>query len=310
MSERDSVSVAAQAGTAGNEGLIATQGITGAIIEVSDLAGARSFFEAILADSPGEWTDHGTSLVYQRGEQRIELSQQTQPRDFGYVGQHIALHVSHARLETIADELQRAGSKVNWWREDHPLERVVTVYAQDPNGAIVQLVANDGAPLLAHIGIPVFDLRLAEPFYTHVLGGQLDYYHGFRTEDRVQAKAWDEGRDPCAPWTRRKIETYTLHEMVALPNPQLFFTLGTSRLAVLLANKHVQEPPEEQHKGTPRFVARTDQTPTEVMDQLAHATLSEIPWRQSVGIPFEREGSSIFLRDPFGNFIEVECRAE
>lgn len=286
--------------------------LLGAVLDVGDLAAARSFYDPIVRAASARWTEGDGTLTFDGGGQRVELVRRERPRVLGWAGHHIALSIPARSVDVLADELRAAGHTVSWWREDHPAERVPTAYASDPSGNLVQLVAaTDGAPLLSHVNIPVHDVELGEKFYRIVLGGQLDYYHGWRTEDNVEAKAWASGDDPCAPWTRVSRYAALYHVTMARPVVQVFLRLGEQRLGMVVATKHVQEPPEEVLRGTPSVILGTSKRAREVAALLRKldVTTSEAV-HVARGIPFKRERDTVYLRDRSGNFVQLACSGE
>lgn len=283
--------------------------LVGAVLDVKDLTAARAFYDRIFRDSGGRWEDGDKRLVFRAGVQRIELVERSRPRTLGWTGAHQAFRVPARRLHAIADDLRAVGHEVSWWREDHPSEREPTAYVSDPSGNLVQLIgSNDGTPLLAHANIVVHDIELGEKFYRGVLGGRLDHYHGWRTEDSIEAKSWAAGDDPCAPWTRVSKYAALYHVTVSRPVPQVFLRLGETMLGLVVAAKHVQEPPPEVLRGSPRVILRTPRAIDAVTKRLPtmDVTTSEALHRPR-GIRYRREGSTVYLRDRSGNFVQLEC---
>lgn len=279
---------------------ITPQLIAGVVVEVNDLASTRLFYDTIFRDIGGQWKEATNSLTFLYGRQRIEFAQVVQPRSSENSGQHQAYCVKSSRLRQLAEELSGAGHSLNWWREDHPAEKTQTAYLDDPSGNRVQLVAAKGDELLLHhAAVEVDDLEPSEPFYINLLGGRIDYYHGLSVDDRLEAKAWADGTDVCAPWTRQMQGAYPGHpDRRRLPRPavQMFVGFGNTYLGVMLgSNLDRQEPPEEIIKGTPRVILQTSEG---VEDLVAHLS--------SQATPFVQEDRSIFLRDHGGNFIELE----
>lgn len=280
--------------------------LMGVRLEVADLDAAHIFYDLIFRDAAGEWRQDGRALTYQAGPQSIEFVRRARPRTFSDGGQHQAYRVRAARLPSLLDELAAAGARVEWWREDHPAERAVGPYLQDPSGNWVQLMASDDSgPLLAHAAIEIHEFDYCEYLYVRELGGGVEYYCGWRIEDQEEARAWGAGDDPCAPWTRRDNPgwndfrdqgTRDPNLRVPRPNTQLFIQYGRTLLGLISATKTRQEPPEEQITGTPRLIFRARQSAAN-----AAAYLATEP------IPFERRAQSIFLRDPDGNFVELRC---
>lgn len=294
------------------QSVMACRAVAGAFIEVADLEATRTFYGAIFADRAGDWLEEGDRLAFRSPEQTLTFVRRSEPRSLPETGQHQAYRVRSERLEQLVQQLMAAGRSVDRWREDHPSERALAPYVQDPSGNRVQLVGHaDPARPLDHVGIEVHDLETAEVFYVKVLGGIVDYYHGRRVHDYVQAAAWGEGSDPCAPWTRLwpgpGLSTNPRHKARAShPNQQAFVRFGDTVVALILASKHRQEPPEELVRGTPRLVLRTDDRVSDVPPALARPPVSLRP-EERLRLSFEQEGESIFLRDPAGNFVEVIC---
>lgn len=296
----------APAATQTPQGPIVVDLLMGVRLEVADLDAARSFYDPIFRDAAGEWRQDGPVLTYQAPPQSIEFVRRSRPRTLSDSGQHQAYRVRTARLPSLLEELAARGVRVEWWREDHPAERAVSAYLQDPSGNWVQLVPSDGGGLLlAHAAIEVHEFDYCEYLYLRELGGKVEYYCGWRIEDQEEARAWGAGDDPCAPWTRRDNPgwndfrdegTRDPNLRVPRPNTQLFIQYGATLLAMISATKTRQEPPEEQIIGTPRLIFRARQAAAN-----ATAYLATEP------IPFERRAQSIFLRDPDGNFVELRC---
>jgi catechol-2,3-dioxygenase len=272
--------------------------LAGLVVEVANLVATRAFYDRIFEGSGGAWHTATRSLTYCHARQKFEFVQRPRPRTLGHTGQHTAYHVPAERFEAVIHDLAEQGFPAAWWREDHPAERTPTGYLLDPSGNCVQLMAGaPGAQLVGHAAIEVHDLELAEPFYVKGLGGQVDYYHGWRMADYAEAKAWEEGRDACTPWTRRFDVRYWDKLRVARPNMQLFVRFGSSVLGLILATEHHQEPPEEVLRGTPRVVLHTNQPTSDVEQHLSGA-----------GVRFESAADGhVFLRDPAGNYVELDC---
>lgn len=294
---------------AGSSGGVVTDLIAGVTLEASDLAATRAFYDPIFRDAGGDWSEGRRNLTFRARRQTIEFVLKARPRTFADAGNHQAYRVRPSRLESLVAELTRAGHAVDWWREDHPAERKPSAYLLDPSGNRVQLVASDNpSVLLDHAAVEVFEFDYVEHVYLDNLGGQIDYYHGWKIEDYDDARAWAAGDDPCAPWTRRDNPGWTDFRdngranpnlRVARPNTHEFIRFGDTRLCLISATKVRQEPPEEMVRGTPRVVLHSGQPAAEVVASLS-ATLP---------IPFEHQGRSAFLKDPDGNFLEVRSEA-
>jgi hypothetical protein len=293
--------------------------LAGAVLEVGDLDATRAFYERVFADRPGEWfrpDGRATALGYRYHEQTIEFVRRTHPRTLPDSGQHWGYRVRPGRVEALAQELERSGAALNWWREDHPAERRQTGYLHDPSGNRVQLVpSDDRALLLDHAAIEIHEFDYVMYLYVTMIGGLRDYYHSWRNTDAKEARKWLEEGDPCAPWTRKDNPHYrdflvdgkpTAESRgsnnraglrIPRPNSQIFVTFGPTRLGLISATKVRQEPPEEQVKGTPRLVFTTRQSADQVMAHL-----------RTTPIPRKREGSSVFVKDADGVFSELRCQ--
>lgn len=279
------------------------------IVEVKSLVVSREFYGLLFRDTPGEWEETQESLVFRAARQSIEFVRRGRPRTSGGTAQHHAYHVSRGRLPLAAEKLVEAGHSVSWWHEDGPFEHDVTAYFEDPSGNVVQLVPSDGtAGLLDHVGMEFVDLEWAEDFYVKALGGELVGYSGWSTDSGPEVKAWLEGNDPCAPWTRYTRFSFRSRTVEAHATPQLTVRFGETTLCLFLARAHIQEPPEDMVRGTPRVVMRTHQPAGEVAAWLAGPAQEMIASRyRGRRIRFEQEGHHIYLRDPGGNFVELEC---
>lgn len=278
--------------------------LTGVVIGTADLNKTRSFYERVFRGVPGEWREVPEGIVFTAGPQRIEFVRPGRRLAGPGIGQHQAYRVPAADLGELVDDLSRKGHTIDWWREDHPAEHQVAAYVLDPSGNRVQLVPSDGGlPLLDHVAIEVHQFDYCEAVYVHALGGRLDYYHGWRVEDEAEAAAWAAGDDPCAPWTRRNNPGWAdfvrlgpaARDGVPRPNTQTFIRYGETRLCLISASKARQEPSPELLRGQPRQVFR--------LSRPAHEAAAHL--RATLPLPIEHDGTSIFLRDPDGNFLEL-----
>jgi extradiol dioxygenase family protein len=279
---------------------VAVEAVAGVVLEVDDLARARAFYAPIFDLASGEWRATERRLVYQRGAQSVELELRQRPRTFRDSGYHQAYQVPASQLEGLVEDLESAGHPVHRWQDDHPDERTLGVYVDDPSGNRVQLIPSaDARQLLDHVAIEVYNLDYAEHTYVTALGGRVDYYHGWRAEDRAAARMAVDGTDPRAPWTRYEAGRARWDATrTAFPNGQLFVAFGATRLALTSATAVRQEPREEMVKGTPRMVLRTALSAAQAAEALAAFKLR-----------FVRAGRRLFMRDPDGNFAQLDCAA-
>lgn len=271
--------------------------LAGLVLPVDDLSATRAFYGAVLRDARGEWDVRADRLAFRAPDDVLEFVRREAPPVVKEAAGHHAHRVRRDRLTAIVAELEAAGHPASWWREDHPAERDTTAYVRDPSGNLVQLVPSVSADEpLAHVALEVNDLEHAETFYVDVLGGAVEHYHGWRMDDYAEAKAWEEGRDPCAPWTRRFDVRYWDKLRVARPNMQLFVSFGGIPLGLILATEHRQEPSEEALFGSPRVILRTSEPQHAIAEHLSR-----------VGVRFERATSDMYLRDPSGHFVQLVC---
>jgi catechol 2,3-dioxygenase-like lactoylglutathione lyase family enzyme len=203
--------------------------------------------------------------------------------------------VPASRVSDLIERLAADGFDADRWREDHPDERSPGAYRVDPGGNLVQI--SEGSGGIDHVALEINNFDYAEYFYGSALGCSVDYYHGWRAEDYASTLEDDGANDEMAPWTRRDRGSYRdKGQRIARPNAQVFYRLGSTRLGLFIATAMRQQPPEETLRGTPRVVLRANRNAAEVALRLA-----DFPFR------FEREDSHFFLRDPSGNFVELEC---
>ena len=281
--------------------------LSGVVLHASDLGRTQAFYQEIFQHAGGAWESSKTEITYRTGAQTIGFIRRRWPRTFeGDSGYHTGYRVPRSQLGVIAEGLAAIGTTVEWWSEDAPSEQEVTAYALDPDGNRVQLVAaDDGDPLLLdHAAIEVRELDYCHIFYGKGLGGTVDSYHGWRWEDELAARRWAKGEIPSAPWTVRLNPSYRdvlflspteLSKGVPSPNTQTFLRYGETRVGMISATKNRQEPRPEILRGTPRLVFASKLPMSELMRDLAD--------RQP--LPMERDGTSVFLRDPDGNYVEV-----
>jgi catechol 2,3-dioxygenase-like lactoylglutathione lyase family enzyme len=288
--------------------------IVGIVSDVGDLAATEAFYDPILRHAGGGWEQTPESVRFLSNRHALSLHWRQQPQITEAVGRHQAYRVPADLIETIVQELAELGHRAEWWHEDHPSERAVSAYLLDPAGNRVQLVPSTPEELkrlgfIDHVGIEVHDLESAEVFYEKVLGGRIDYYHGRRALDYQAALAWRDGGDPCAPWTRlwpgAGLSTDPRHKSHAPhPNQQVYFRFGETRLALFLAGKHRQEPPEDQVTGTPRVVFESPLSISTIAQRLAKPPISLTP-EDRLPMTFQVEAPAMYLRDPGGNFVQI-----
>jgi hypothetical protein len=156
-----------------------------------------------------------------------------------------------------------------------------------------------------------------EAFYADRLGLAVEHRVGWNTADYIRARAWGEGNDDMAPGTRRWDERYRdipggkpgQGRRVPRPNMQMYLRTGASVFGIYLATAHQQEPPPHMAKGTPRTGFAVDRAELDrAVAALAEARVTlpsvtfEGPVEHGAMSPI---ASSLYVRDPCGNFIEL-----
>ena len=282
------------------------------VVEVSDLARARRFYELLgltAADAAADRAHEGLRLRF-RGGDAVVLAERERPRVSPEGGTHVAFRLVPDELSAVTTRLERAGVTIQRYHEDRPAERADDRYCADPDGNRLQLVSADASGI-DHAAVETHDLEWAETFYAHVLGGQIEHRVGWRMEDYARAWEWGAERDACAPGTRRWDKRYTSIEGEARlprPNAHFFAALGPEVvLGVYLATEHRQEPPPDRFRGTPRIVFRSAPGALGEIERRLRDIRLRCQRASAFGGPFEREGDSVFARDPGGNFLEFRA---
>ena len=279
--------------------------LLGAVLESRDLAASQAFYGEVFGDR-GTWSGNRAAARFAAASQYLELVHRARPRGSGDTAQHYALTLGGQAVRSVGERVAPRRGEVNWWREDHPSECDPAPYVEDPSGNRVQLVAGSNGGLVDHVGLEFVDLEWAEDLYVKVLGAELDHYHGWSTEHGAEVEAWLAGDDPAAPWTRYSRFSFRSRTDEAHATPQLYVRLGGIRLALFLARRHLQEPPEDVVRGAPRLVFAVDRPADEVADYLAGTGRSIIAERfRGRKIRYEVDGDGVFIRDPGGNFVEL-----
>jgi catechol-2,3-dioxygenase len=242
--------------------------------------------------------------------QRLVLTAQDGRPDLAETGVHQAYRVGRSRREAIRSRLGARGIEIFAYKEDRPAEEADNFYFRDPDGNRVQIVAGDGGaqePAIDHACVQLADILWAERFYGTELGLAVDHRVGWRTADYVRARKWAEGEEDMAPGTRRMDKRYTVmvnRKTVPRANMQIFYRAGGSVIGLYLANKHFQEPPEEQLVGAPRIALKTSRA---ALDRAAsrleaHKRPFLGPLLHPDSAPLE---ASLYFKDTGGNFLEL-----
>ena len=279
--------------------------LSGVVLDASDLGRTQAFYDEVFQHAGGAWESSKTEITYGAGDQTIGFVRRGRSRRFeDDSGYHTAYRVPRTRLDAIVGKLTASGATVRWWSEDAPREQDLSAYLLDPDGNRVQLVpADDDDPLLLdHAAIEIFQFDYCQVIYGNALGGAVDSYHGWRWAEQLEARRWAAGEIPSAPWTKRMNPGYRdflllgstdARKGVPRPNTQVFLRYGETRVGLISATRNRQEPRPEILRGTPRLIFASDLPASELMEALAA--------RQP--LPMERDGTSVFLRDPDGNTL-------
>ncbi|MBM2809991.1 MAG: hypothetical protein HW416_750, partial [Chloroflexi bacterium] len=224
--------------------LAAVSRFLGVVVEVGDQQATRAFYEPIFRAAPtaGDWAQTD-DLTYRAGGQRVTFAAKDEPRSLPESGQHQAYRVRADQVDVVVGTLERLGARIDWWHEDPPSERRLMPYTSDPSGNRVQLVpaTTPGGNLIDHVAIEVHDIETAQVFYVAALGGRVSYYHGRSVQHYLEGRAWGEGADPCAPWTRfwpgHGLSTNPRSRgSHSHPTQQAFYGFGDCTIGLILAN--------------------------------------------------------------------------
>ena len=290
-------------------------GLSHIVIEVTDPGESATFYQDVLGLEGGPidpWPLCGNNRVLTAGgNQHLILAARADQPDLRDTGVHHAFAVSQSQRDQISAKLDGLGIEVFSYVEDPPEESTGGFYFFDPDGNRVQLVTPQGTgkhtlPRFHHTAIQVADILWTEHFYTQVLGLEPVHRVGWSTADYARAKAWAEGKEDMAPGARRMDERYSEivdKKMVPRVNMQVYLTCGEHVLGIYLANRHMQESPEDQCAGSPRtaFLVTAEGLETAAKYLMDANWRFEGPVIHDANMPIS---ASIYLRDPGGNFLE------
>lgn len=295
---------------------LALEGIGFLAVPVLDLSAAREFYSDLGFTEVGADVipNCGAHVAFRAASgQLLALVVSPDAPDLRDTGVHQAYRVSGAERDAIGKRLAAKGASVFTYKEDRPGEDNDNFYIFDPSGNRVQLVAVQnssnatGVLGIDHAAVQVADILWTEKFYADDLALPVDHRVGWKTADYVRARKWAAGEENMAPGTRRLDQRYTVmvnRKTVPRCNMQLFLRAGDAILGIYLANKHFQEPPEEQAIGTPRiaFAAKREELDRAAKLIAAAGKAVEGPVVHGKDCVLE---ASVYFRDPGGNFIEL-----
>jgi catechol-2,3-dioxygenase len=152
-----------------------------------------------------------------------------------------------------------------------------------------------------HSVLAVNDLILAERFYDEVLGELLGSYVEpptmHTTEEvlragRLRERMADRNRDEDRGFR--------------VPAPHSGVKVGRALIPMFLYTEHVQEPPPEQLRGTPRLALHV--TPEQIEQAVEIFRRHRVPFEGPVDHPAPCPvARSIYFKDPSSNFLELAC---
>jgi catechol-2,3-dioxygenase len=151
-----------------------------------------------------------------------------------------------------------------------------------------------------HSVVAVNDLILAERFYAEVLGEIL----GGGVEDRSMLTTDELLR--AGRLRRTMAEHYQDRPAPRVPAAHSSVKLGQTVVALFLHQEHVQEPPPEQLRGTPRLAFQV--TPEHLEQAVEVFRRGKVAFEGPVEHPPpSRVARSLYFKDPSSNFLELCC---
>lgn len=299
---------------------IGADALSHVVIEVADPARALAFYTDVLgAGDAVPWAEPGARAIRLTSGAFIVLVESAKPTTFADTGAHVAYRAAPKAIAAVAARAQTAGITVHRYVEDRPEEVPNNYYLADADGNRVQLVAGEGPDGgiggIDHAVAMVSDIEWEDDFWVETLGLKAVHRVGWATQDFVRARAWGEGAEDMAPGTRRWDQRYRdipggkpgQGRKVARPNPQLFLDFGGPVIGLFLTQAHMQEPPLETIRGTPRIaLSVADEALAGIARALADAGgRVEGPLAHGAGGALAR---SVYLRDRCGVFFEFCSR--
>ncbi len=289
-------------------------------IEVGDLPRALEFYSGLIgapASRVAAWPVKDETALLLPSGQFLVLKPSANPRTLPESAVHQAYRAAPAAIDRILKSLSVGAAGVHRYHEDRLAEQADNCYFADPDGNRIQLIADaarsaPGIAAIDHAIVLASDMEWIEEFYCDLLGLVVEHRVGWNTGDYIRARAWGEGKEEMAPGTRRWDERYRdipgakpgQGRRLARPNMQIFLHTGESILGIYLSPVHVQESPPRIAVGTPRIGFWTDRATLERAVAVLGKTRATVagPVHHVSGSPI---GSSLYFRDPCGNFIEL-----
>jgi extradiol dioxygenase family protein len=148
-----------------------------------------------------------------------------------------------------------------------------------------------------HSVVAVNDLILAERFYGEVLGEIL----GGMVEDRSMLTTDEVIRAGRLRTTMA--DHYKDRPAARVPAAHSSVKLGQTVVAMFLHQEHIQEPPPEQLRGTPRLAFNV--TPEQMEQAIQVFRRRKVAFEGPVDHPApSKVARSLYFKDPSSNFLE------
>ena len=148
-----------------------------------------------------------------------------------------------------------------------------------------------------HSVLTVNDLVTAKMFYGQVLGeivgkAQIDEPTMLATEQLERAE---------------RLQRFFLQRdgVAHVSAPHLTVTVGDAQIPLFIQREHVQEPPPEQIRGTPRLAITV--TPAQVDKAVEVFQRRDIPFEDVHHPDTSPIARSLYFKDPSSNFLELCC---
>jgi catechol 2,3-dioxygenase-like lactoylglutathione lyase family enzyme len=293
------------------------EGLSHLIIETPDIEAAEGFYTKLFGFAPAGhdmWAGcaRSSTLRTPSGQYLVLADAKPLNDDRNISAVHQGYAVSPQAREQILAAVRANGGEVFTYREDRPSEAADNVYVIDPCGNRVQLLAraNGKGAAIDHAAIEVNDILWSEQAFGEWLSMPIDHRVGWASQDYVEAKA--AGESAALPGSRYWNERYSQFETerkALRPTPQLFFSLSSgSSVAVYLANRNYQAPPDTQRLGTPRLGLRLQKGGIDAVARTLESKRIKFegPVKHGADMPISR---SLYMREQGGNFVEFTEKA-
>ncbi|MBM2809843.1 MAG: hypothetical protein HW416_602 [Chloroflexi bacterium] len=155
-----------------------------------------------------------------------------------------------------------------------------------------------------HSTTRVDDLVLGERFYSQVLGeilgGYVEDRSGLSTDELLRFKRL------ISVMEERERRAGNVSTGPRVPAPHSTVVVGNAIVPMFLLTEHVQEPPPEQLRGTPRMAFGV--TPAQMEKAVEVLRRNKVAFEGPVDQPPPCPAAqSLYFKDPSGNFLELTC---